>query len=97
MLAAICRNFGSRATDEGNLQASGTLPHQEQHQLASRTTIRQRRREALRALWSRGSVVLLSVSLAAVVVAFVFYDVPITDNTQIISSLRDAMSSPTVR
>ena len=81
----------------GTSKPSGTLPHQEQHQLASRTTIRQRRREAMRALWSQGSLVLLSVSLAAVVVAFVFYDVPITDNTQIISSLRDAMSSPTVR
>jgi hypothetical protein len=80
----------------GTSKPSGTLPHQEQ-QLTSRTTIRQRRREALRALWSRGSLVLLSVALAAVVVAFVFYDVPITDNTQIISSLRDAMSSPTVR
>ena len=65
--------------------------------MASRITIRQRRREALRSLWSRGSLVLLSIALAAVVVAFVFYDVPITDNTQILSDLRDAISLPTVR
>jgi hypothetical protein len=65
--------------------------------MPSRATIRQRRREALRSLWSRGSLVLLSVALAAVAVAFVFYDVPITDNAQIFSDLRTAVSSPTVR
>ena len=65
--------------------------------MASRATIRQRRRDALRSLWSRGSLMLLSVALAAVAVAFVFYDVPITDNTQIFSDLRATVSSPTVR
>ena len=65
--------------------------------MASRTTIRQRRRDALRSLWSRGSLVLLSVALATVAVAFVFYDVPLTDNNQILSALRDAVSSPIVR
>jgi hypothetical protein len=65
--------------------------------MPSRATIRQRRREALRSLWSRGSLVLLSVALTAVAVAFVFYDVPITDNTQILSDLRNVVSSPTVR
>jgi len=65
--------------------------------MPSRTTIRQRRREALRSLWSRGSLVLLSVALTAVAVAFVFYDVPITDNTQILADLRAALSPSTVR
>jgi len=65
--------------------------------MAKRATIRQRRREALSSLWSRGSLVLLSVALTAVAVAFVFYDVPITDNTQILSDLRNVVSSPTVR
>jgi len=65
--------------------------------MAKHATIRQRRREALRSLWSRGSLVLLSVALTAVAVAFVFYDVPITDNAQIFSDLRNAMSLPIVR
>jgi hypothetical protein len=67
-------------------------------QLANRaTTLQQRRREALRCLWSRGSFVLLSVALSAVLFAFVFYDYPIIGNTQIISYLRGAISSPTIQ
>ena len=40
---------------------------------------------------------LLSVALSALLFAFVFYDYPIIENTQIISYLRDAISSPTIQ
>jgi hypothetical protein len=65
--------------------------------LAQRASARQRRRrEALRSLWSGESLVLLAAALAAVLVAFVFYDYPIVGATQIMSYLRGAISSPTL-
>jgi len=66
--------------------------------VANRTpTLERRRREALRSLWSRGSFVLLTVSLLAILFTFAFYDYPIIGNAQIISYLRGPISSPTVQ
>jgi hypothetical protein len=66
--------------------------------VANRTpTLEHRRREALRSLWSRGSFVLLTASLLAILFTFAFYDHPIIGNAQIISYLRGPISSPTVQ
>jgi hypothetical protein len=63
--------------------------------LAKRASARQkRRRDALRSLWSKESLVLLTAALTAVLLAFAFYDYPIINDTQIISYLRGAISSP---
>jgi hypothetical protein len=60
------------------------------------STRKQRRREALRCLWSRESLVLLTAALAAVLFAFTFYDHPLMSDTQIISYLRSAIASPSI-
>ena len=48
--------------------------------------MQKRRRDGLR--WDKGSIVLLTSALSLVILAFVFYDHPITNNNQIISYLR---------
>ena len=55
----------------------------------ARSSLRRRREENLRAMRSPASLLLAGASLAAVLVATVFYDRPITDNPVLISYLRD--------
>ena len=50
-----------------------------------------RRRDGLR--WDKGSALLLSGGLSLLVFAFVFYDRPITNNTQVFSYLRGLTAS----
>ena len=57
---------------------------------------RKRRRDALNSLWSRGSLILVSAALSAVLLAFVFYDRPIVSDTQLISYFRSNVSTPTI-
>ena len=45
-----------------------------------------RRRDGLR--WDKGSTLLLSAGLSLLFFAFVFYDRPLTNNTQVLSYLR---------
>ena len=52
--------------------------------------MQKRRREGLR--WDKGSTLLLSAALSLLLFAFVVYDRPITNNTQILSFLRGAQS-----
>ena len=49
------------------------------------------RRDGLR--WDKGSTVLLSAGLSLLFFAFVFYDRPITNNTQVLSYLRGLTAS----
>jgi hypothetical protein len=75
----------SRACGTGRL-------HQALHWMgkkAARSSLRRRREENLRAMRSPASLLLAGASLAAVLVATVFYDRPITDNPVLISYLRD--------
>ena len=48
--------------------------------------MQKRRRDGLR--WDKGSIFLLTSALSLLILAFVFYDRPITNNNQIISYLR---------
>ena len=50
-----------------------------------------RRRDGLR--WDKASTLLLSAGLSLLFFAFVFYDRPITNNTQVLSYLRGLTAS----
>ena len=52
-----------------------------------------RRRDGLR--WDKGSTLLLSAGLSLLFFAFVFYDRPLTNNTQVLSYLRGLTTAST--
>jgi hypothetical protein len=59
----------------------------------SRKSLGERRAKNLEAMHSSGSFVLAGGALLAVLVAFAFYDHPITDDSVLLTHLRGSLSS----
>ena len=60
--------------------------------VTSEKNIRERRKENLKAMRSPGSFFLAGGTLLAVLVAFLFYDHPVTDNPVLFTFLQGAFS-----